>query len=246
MNLLGTSSCEGHSDGWGYVFIGILESGEEVVDYYRSTRPVYEDTYALSRLKESTRGIAFEVLIAHSRRRAEGSVRIGNTHPLYYSWRDFDMWIAHNGVVDADAIARDLGFPRAADTTDTYYLGEFVYRSISSLSLNEILKKLREASKYTKTAMNTSILFYTRGKVILVVTSYLNPGRLGNPKVTDYYRLYLLQSPSTSAVLSSSILKYFNVLSEEVSEVPLQSGLAVEVNLRERSEVARTPFELST
>lgn len=246
MNLLGASSCEGHSDGWGYVLIGILEGGEEVVDYYRSTRPVYEDTYALSKLKESTRGIAFGVLVAHSRRRAEGSIRIGNTHPLHYSWRYFDMWIAHNGVVDAEAIARDLGLPRAEDTTDTYYLGEFVYRSIGDLSLNEIVKKLREASKYTKTAMNTSILFYTRGRAIFVVTSYLNPGRLGSPKVIDYYKLYLLQSPGTSVALSSSILKYFSILSEGVSEIPLQSGLAVELNLRERSEVERISFKLGT
>jgi len=243
--LRGSRRCEGHGDGWGYVLVGVLESGEEVVDHYRSTRPVYEDTHALSRLKESAEGLAFGVLVAHSRRMAEGSVRIGNTHPLYYAWRGFDMWIAHNGVVDADAIAKDLGVPRAEDATDTYYLGEFIYRSVGSLGLDDIVRKVRRASKYTRTAMNTLMLFYTRGRAVLVVTSYLNPDKLGDPKVVEYYKLYLLRSSSASAAFSSSLLKRFDVLSEEVSEIPPQSGLAVEVDLRERAEVGRIPFKLS-
>jgi len=241
MSLRGSSSCEGHGDGWGYVLVGVLEGGEELVDHYRSTRPVYEDPHALSKLRGSAEGMAFWLVVAHSRRRAEGSVRIGNTHPLHYTWREFDMWVAHNGVVDANAISRDLGVPRAEDTTDTYYLGEFIYRSLRSLSLSDIVEKVREASKYTKTAMNTSILFYVKGKAILVVTSYLNPDKLGDSKVVDYYKLYLLQSLDGSATFSSSILKYYRALNEIVSGIPLQSGIVVEVDLR-RLEVARVPF----
>jgi len=246
MSLRNSKVCEGHGDGWGYVLVGVLESGEEVVNYYRSTRPIYEDTSVLGSLGGSARELVYGVLVAHSRRKAEGSVRIGNTHPLHYSWRGFDMWIVHNGVVDADSIARELGVPRGEDTTDTYYLGELIYRSVTGLDLGNVVEKVRYASRYTKTAMNTSILLYTKGKALLVVTSYVNPDRLGDPKVVDYYRLYLLSDPRSSALVSSSILKYYNVRSESVSEVSLQSGLAIEIDLRRRAETARVSFKLGT
>jgi len=241
--LLNSRACESQGDGWGYTVVGVLASGEEVVDYYRTARPVFKDPHGLGRLKSFTEGLALGVAIAHSRRAAVGSIKVRNTHPIHYAWKEFEMWIAHNGVVDAEAIARDAEIPKVGDATDTYYLGEFIYRAVRDLKVGDIVKSVVRASKYTKTAMNTAILFYTEGRVVLVVTSYLAPERLSNAKAVNYYKLYQLETENALALFSSSILKYYSTQGGRVSEVRLQSGVAVELNLREPT-VSVTHFEI--
>lgn len=227
--LLGRTECEGHGDGWGYTIVGVRDGGGSLSIHYRTTLPVYRDSGGTNNLKNFIRQARIGVLIAHSRRLAEGSARIGNTHPIHYSWKGFEMWIAHNGVMNSDELSRELGVTRLPDTTDTYYLGEYLYRHLSGVNSGELAEALRSVTKYTKTAMNTLIILYDDKRLTLSVTSYLTKERVQNPLVVRYYRVLVKKSKDSYAFFSSSISSYLRTADSE--ELPLQTAVIIELDL---------------
>ncbi|MEM1930534.1 MAG: class II glutamine amidotransferase [Sulfolobales archaeon] len=228
--LLGLSECEGHGDGWGYVLVGTRDDNRDVSLHYRTTLPVYHDLHGISNLKSLLRDIGFGVLIAHSRRLAEGSARTGNTHPIHYNWKGFDMWIAHNGVMDSDGLSKELGAPKLPDTTDTYYLGEYLYRRLTGVHAGDLVEALRRAVKYTKTAMNTLIILYDDKRLMFSVTSYLTKDRLRDPLAVNYYKILARESNTSYAFFSSSIARYIH--SSDTIELPLQTAVTIELDPR--------------
>ncbi len=226
--LRGSSGCEGHSDGWGYAVVGVRGDGRALSAHYRTTLPVYEDSEGLGSLKDLARGVGAGVLIAHSRRLAEGSARTWNTHPMHYGWRGFEMWIAHNGLVNSEGLSRELGVGKLSDTTDTYYLGEYVYRRLSGVDGGELVNALRGAARYTKTAMNTLVVLYDDRRLLVAVTSYVSRERVQNPLAVEYYRLFAGGSNGSRAFFSSSIARRLG----SAEELPLQTAVLVEVDLK--------------
>lgn len=228
MELRGSTECEGHPDGWGYALVGSRRWREDFSAHYRSTLPVYEDPRGVSSLKSLVREARTGVLIVHSRRLAEGSARTWNTHPIHYSWRGFELWIAHNGLVDSDGLARELGMEKLADTTDTYYLGEYVYRSLGGVDPDGLAEALRRASRFTKTAMNTLAILYDDRRLLVSATSYLSGRTMEDPRRVRYYRLHRGSLGGSRAFFSSSVAARSSAGAEEL---PLQSAVVLEVDL---------------
>lgn len=230
MELLGRVECEGHGDGWGYAIVGVKDGEWGLSSHYRTTLPVYRDSIGVSNLKSMIRDVGVGVLIAHSRRLAEGSARVGNTHPIHYNWKGFEMWIAHNGLMDSSELSRELGAHKLPDTTDTYYLGEHLYRHLTGVRASELVEALRRAARYTKTAMNTLIILYDDKSLVISVTSYLTKDRLQNPLLVNYYKIMAKTSNTSSAFFSSSITRYIH--GSDAVGVPLQSAVVIELDPR--------------
>ncbi|MCX8184549.1 MAG: class II glutamine amidotransferase [Sulfolobales archaeon] len=228
-DYLKRSKCENHSDGWGYAVVGIRDSGEKISTHYRSTTPVYRDFAGVESLKSVLREIRVGVVIAHSRKSAEGSVKIGNTHPIYYSWKGFEMWIAHNGVVDSDGLSRTLGIAKLLDTTDTYYLGEFVYRYLDSVDVEKLAEALKSAAKYTKTAMNTLTTLFNGEKAVSSITFYLAEQRARDSLAVKYYKILTREFENSRVFFSSSLLSYLS--DTDAGEIPQQTAVLVELDL---------------
>ncbi|MEM3131802.1 MAG: class II glutamine amidotransferase [Sulfolobales archaeon] len=241
MELLGRTECEGHSDGWGYAIVGARDGKWSLSSHYRTTLPVYYDSTGINNLKNIVYEISVGILIAHSRRLAEGSARTGNTHPIHYNWKGFEMWIAHNGVMDSSELSKELGIPKLLDTTDTYYLGEYLYRHLTGVRVSDLVEALRRAAKYTKTAMNTLIILYDDRKLVLSITSYLTEDRLRNPLTVNYYRIVARTSNNSSAFFSSSIARYIH--SPDTAEVPLQSAVVMELD-PEAGRLSKSTYNL--
>ncbi|MCX8208177.1 MAG: class II glutamine amidotransferase [Sulfolobales archaeon] len=241
-DYLKRSKCENHGDGWGFAAVGIRESGVSTSTYYRTTAPVYSDLAGVESFKNVLREVKVGVAIAHSRKSAEGSVKIGNTHPIYYSWKGFEMWIAHNGVVDSDSLARVLGVAKLPDTTDTYYLGEYVYRYLSGASAEELAEALKTAARYTKTAMNTLTALFDGRKLISSVTFYLSERKTWSEPAIKYYKVLVKEFEKSKAFFSSSLLSYLS--DPNVGEVPQQAAIIIELDLASEKMYSRT-YKLS-
>lgn len=241
-NLLGKNECEGHSDGWGYAAVGIQHGRKTLSIHYRSTLPIYDDLEGVRGLSRTIQGLVAGAVIVHSRRLAEGSARVWNTHPIYYNWKGFEMWIAHNGVMDSDTISKDLDLVKLPDTTDTYYLGEYIYRQVKEVSGGELVKALRSAAKYTKSAMNTLIILYDNRSLITSVTFYLTKDMLDSPRALRYYKLFRIGSGNSFVFISSSLVTYLE-RTEKIEELPPQTAVIIEIEL-EKSRIASNAYSL--
>ncbi len=228
--LSGSETCGSHSDGWGYAVVGVDRDGRLVSQHYRTTVPVFHDQEGLNYLKSMLSRYSLLSAIVHSRKLAEGSARIVNTHPLHFSWKGFEMWLAHNGLMDSEALSRDLSMSRISDITDTYYLGEYVYRALSCVNKKELVEALKNAARYTKTAMNTLIILYDDNKMITSISFYLTKNRMSNPSAFKYYKILTRNFGEFYAFFSSSLLHYLNS-KESIEELPPQSVAIVEINL---------------
>lgn len=229
--LSGSGTCGSHDDGWGYAVVGVDRDGRFVSQHYRTTIPVFHDQEGLNYLKSLLSRYSLLSAIVHSRKLAEGSARIVNTHPLHFGWKGFEMWIAHNGLMDSEALSKDLNISRIPDITDTYYLGEYIYRALSYVNRKELVEALKNAARYTKTAMNTLIILYDDNKMITSVTFYLTKSRINNPSAFRYYKILTRNSGEFYTFFSSSLLYYLNS-KENIGELPPQTVATIEIDLK--------------
>lgn len=221
-SVAGTGKCGRHGDGWGFAAATLEEY--QRVEHYRSTIPVYEDAWGFEKLRRALRGEG--VLVVHARKASAGSVSARNTHPIHYGWRGYEMFLAHNGSMRAGDLAASLGVPVLPDVTDTFYLGEYVYRRLDLPGARNLAEAFGEAARYTETAMNVAAMLW--GSSLLgVAISYLSPGLLGSEVHERYYRLLLLRGDGWVAVFSSTLAEYLG--GEGFEELPFQSGLALSV-----------------
>ncbi len=238
--LLG--STPSHKDGWGYVAFSItVDNKINKTLYYRSTDPIFVDNEGIYKLIDFIRESDKVLILMHSRAISIGSLNIFNTHPYHYVGKNYSLWFAHNGTMLKDDLIKVLGMENS-DTekiSDSYLLGLFLYRKIKELTEKEIVESYREASKYTKTAMNTISIFFKPDEMILMVTcSYLNHKIRNDPKRIDYYKLYELYGDETYAILSSTaaenIMNLYNRARTFINEL-----LYIPINYKQEEIVIR-------
>ncbi|RLG80744.1 MAG: hypothetical protein DRO40_10730, partial [Thermoprotei archaeon] len=198
-----------HGDGWGVIAFSLDHKNKVEKAYnYATITPIYDDTHGTMSLQNFLSKENRIALAIHSRFVSSGIVDIFNTHPIIVNGegRDFTLWIAHNGTMNKELLAKELGLEPIHEVTDTYYLGLYVFRNIKDLEINELVSTFKQASKYTKTAMNTINMFYSIRKGLhTVVTCYLNDELKQKRQYIDYYKLYLLKADKTIAITSSTI-----------------------------------------
>ncbi|ASJ00800.1 class II glutamine amidotransferase [Thermococcus gorgonarius] len=196
-----------HGDGWGTVSFSLSERNRpKRVHYYASIDPIFEDSDGINELMTFIEGSQRTVTIIHSRYTSAGASNLFNTHPFHFSGKDFELWFVHNGTMKKESLAEALGVKPSEEISDTYLLGKLLSSGIEKLTTDSIIRQFNEASKHTKSAMNTMSVFQTvKGELYGVITSYVAKDIRENKKAIDYYKLFVLQSGDLFAVVSSTI-----------------------------------------
>lgn len=153
-------------------------------------------------------GVDDAVLLLHSRRASTGMPRGPmNAHPfkaevLAPSLRG-ELYLAHNGSVDREALAGELGVD-AGGYTDSHLLALWLARRLAAgAGLAEALGE--GGAKFTRTAYIVGTVLLAGGRAELVAASILPEGL--DSERREYYRPYILRAPGFSAVVSPTLVK---------------------------------------
>ncbi|WP_245521890.1 class II glutamine amidotransferase [Staphylothermus hellenicus] len=221
-----------HPHGWGYTLFKY--NGEYISQFhYRSVKPVYEDYNGIELLKTITSDEYYKILLLHSRAASQGQVNLFNTHPFFYGGKKYQYWIVHNGEMEISKLTDRLGIMKQ-NISDSYLLGKLIYELINYPSEENIIEALREAKKYTRSAMNTINIFYTDDqRLIVAVTSYVVKEYLENKKYIDYYKLYYVASNKEVFLGSSTIFYYLQknkspIINNDIVDL-INKGIIIEV-----------------
>jgi len=225
-----STKCAAHSDGWGFTLIEVGDRGVKTAAFYKSGKPVYDDSQGLSHLTSLLASVSGGfALLLHSRKASVGSPGGYNAHPFVYEGKGFTYWLAHNGTADEVSLRRVLGISEALDVSDTQLLGRYIYGRLESLDFENVAKAYSEAVKYIKTAMNTVSLAYSSRDVTGIVTSYVVKSYIDDEKRLRYYKLLAISGGSVEVFASSTLGLYLNGIEGEVSELPVNSGVYLKI-----------------
>ncbi len=202
-----------HSDGWGYT-IYTERGGRGFYHHYKTVKPIYEDPRGVERLPGILEEAELAIGIIHTRKAGRGQpVSSLDSHPFHANTLGGgEIWLAHNGGVDKEAIIRDAGLPgRLAGRPDSLILTLGLARSPS---LEEGLRAAAE--KYTLSAMNLGILVAGKGRPRLVVTSYFGYRPETDAARYNYYKLYRAEMGDTVVFASSTLVDHLRALEAEL------------------------------
>jgi len=212
-----------HKDGWGYVAMTFRDDQRPIsVVMYKSAAPVFSDVMGVKQLEEIIRGSERYIIVMHSRAASYGRRNVHNAHPFHLSGKEYDMWIVHNGTMYRERLLELLNKKLVGEISDTYFLGEYIYRSVDSPCVQSLVNAFSSVKGLTKSAMITASLLYEQEdeKVHLFVTNYYT-------KNGKYYTLYLLdmRDEGLLALYSSTVGHYLartldpskDVLGQEIS-----------------------------
>ena len=232
---------EKHDDGWGYI---LVELGEESrVNYYRSIKPIFVDKEALTRLLEHIRESSSPVLgVIHSRKAGRKEpVTIIDTHPFHsLTSEGYDLWLAHNGGVDKENLARLVGMHRLTRRADSLVLAEF----IASRGLDNLRESLSMAAANTLSALNLGIMILEPDKARLIATSYYTYSLENDKARYDYYKLYMYKAEELVLYMSSTLVDHYGFLRDEVRQLP--SNYVGEITISDEIEVVEGEITTST
>ncbi len=208
-----------HDDGWGYILVEL--SGEPRINYYRSVKPVFMDQEAVDKLIEYVRETSSPILgVVHSRKAGRREpVTIIDTHPFHAITSDgYDLWLAHNGGVDKENLARLAGIHGLTSRADSLVLTEF----IASRGLDNFRESLGIAVANTLSALNLGIIVLEPGNARLVTTSYsyYTYSPENNKARYDYYKLYMYRTKDLVLYMSSTLVDYYGFLRGTVRQLP--------------------------
>ncbi len=175
-----------HGDGWGYA---IAEEGG-ALHHYRTSLPIYKDVNRIPALKGSFSAIF------HVRKASDGStIRPMFSHPFAEEDENSHTFFAHNGTLDKDALADELGFK--GTTTDSEMAAKLFARDGE--------RCMKTLEKNTKSALNLLIMKIDRrnGRTsIFYKNYYAKRGR------DEFYDLHFQKLRHGRTVYSST----FNLL----------------------------------
>ncbi len=198
----------GHPDGWGFVITGI-HNNYQYSYYYKSLKPIYEDKRGVNSLLGILQDMKKYILMIHSRASSSmNTINMYSTHPIHLRGNTYEYWILHNGSMDYEKISSVLKITPNNNITDTYYLARYIVSNIKKLDTNTLKIVFKDATKYTRSAMNTLNLFLSLdGRIFVINTMYVKKNILDNKVKLDYYKLYKcsIGNGLGEAVLSSTI-----------------------------------------
>jgi glutamine amidotransferase len=211
---------ESHGDGWGFLSVRIGGRGVEGYTVHRSVSPVYEEGVPASLRHAGSPWIG----VVHARAASTRMpVNVFSVHPVEaQSPEGYKLFLAHNGAMDRDALARAVGASDAERRlyNDTHFLARLLAVRHQGLASGEALE---EASAYTRTAMNIAAFLLSPSDQVMVVGSYYKA--YGRPEhVRGYYRMYMGVYGGTVIYASSTIVDYYDPFPGAVEWVEVPNG----------------------
>lgn len=181
-----------HDHGWGYVH----QSGKSL-DYYRSSNPVFE-----SALPDFSSGN----LIVHARKAATGEpMGTMASHPHFESDDRYEVFLAHNGWFNKQAIAREMGIEKFSMFVDSQMFLKYImsYNGEFEDRLNSALSDAKKKGLINSTA-NLMILAVDRDTSESRI--YYHTDVAEGHDYTNYVKLYHVRGKRWQGVFSSSII----------------------------------------
>jgi len=196
-----------HNHGWGFACVQGL-FGDLSLMHFKTSLPLPCAKEALV----VPRRFDWLSLILHSRLTSGEPIDVLSSHPFYASVPGkLSLWLAHNGGVDKERLAKELSMERLVDMyTDSYFLAHWLAKNIEGSSIDQLertIKRLIELNA-VKTSLNfvALILDEKEKRVLGAALNYVCGGGLD---LYEYYKLYrVLVDDKALAVASSTIALY--------------------------------------
>ncbi|AOL17179.1 hypothetical protein BFU36_11210 [Sulfolobus sp. A20] len=187
-----------HGDGWGFVLLT-----KDKIFHYRSLNPIFEEISDVESdfpIKISDEEM---MIIAHARQASDKSlVSSYYSHPYLESNSSSIFFLAHNGSVNKEGIANELGIS-AENMVDS----ELILKYIEMKGVDSI----NDLKKFTKSSLNLLLLEIRRKErqAILYYLNYYDKGYVEKRGINkEYYKLYVNEDDDGISVYSSTLAYY--------------------------------------
>lgn len=200
------ASTSSHSDGWGCAIV-YSKDGYENVLYYKTLRPIFEDTIGVKRVVNAIRESEYAMGIIHSRKASRGEpISVIDTHPFHeVSVEGSEFYLVHNGTIRKELLAKRESLP--LNRSDTLVLTMY----LSRYPVSEHFKVLREIAckELVKSALNLGVLVLNVKGGRYVLTSSYHVFEKEDPDREAYYKQYLVGGGEYYGVVSSTVIDYY-------------------------------------
>jgi len=211
-----------HNHGWGFAYLQGL-FGDLSIMHFKTSLPIPCAREVLAIPKR----FDWLSLILHSRLTSSEPIDVLSSHPFHVSIPGkLSLWLAHNGAVDKEKLAKELSMEGLVDAyADSYFLAHWLAQNVERPSTDRLEKAISKLIELgvVETSLNfVAIILGEREKDALCAALNYVCGRGLN--VYDYYKLYrVLVGDKASVVASSTIALYMERLyGYEVG--PLENG----------------------
>ncbi|MEM4789741.1 MAG: class II glutamine amidotransferase [Ignisphaera sp.] len=205
-----------HTHGWGYAYI-YSSFGELGLSLYKTSLPIAVDGITKPLIPNHFDWI---LMILHSRLTTEEPIDVLNSHPYYFHKPGkVSIWLAHNGALDKEKLAKDLGMENLVRRySDSYFLTQWLGENISSTDLKSIVGVVKETINRIldlgalRSALNfvTIVLDEIEKKALGLSVNYVAEDYMN---LFEYYTLYKVGIGSkTYTIASSTVALYLNEL----------------------------------
>ncbi|MEM0134129.1 MAG: class II glutamine amidotransferase [Thermoplasmatales archaeon] len=181
-----------HNDGWGYVHYN-----NSTLEFFRSKIPVFDS--AIPTFSSGN-------LIIHARKAAPGEpVGILASHPHNETNEEYDVFLAHNGWFDKQAIGKEMGIHNVESYVDSQMFLKYIM-SFEGEFQNRLKRALYQAEEnnFIKTSANLFILCIDRISGNSNIYYYTDVA--DGLEYSNYVKLYHAQTDKWKGVFSSSII----------------------------------------
>ena len=201
-----------HRDGWGRLNIYIYK-GDISLTLHKSIKPIYIENHSTTLgayLKKDSLSNGYVIDLVHARAKSKGMPRnIFSVHPLESITKNgYKLFLIHNGSVYRERIIKDMR-QNLSDKyielyTDSYFLTKYL-ASIIDDDINEYI--IKDAAKYTKTALNMGLVLISDEYLYITVGSYYKED--DKPKeMRNYYKIYRYADNDIVIYASSTIVDF--------------------------------------
>ncbi|NPA70547.1 MAG: hypothetical protein GXO26_07030 [Crenarchaeota archaeon] len=188
-----------HPDGWGTY---VRSRSREL--YFRSGNAIFnEEDLARSLVRSYIYEQDRILMILHVRAASQGEPHgVEHSHPYMIRDGELKVVLAHNGAVKKREILEELGKEELyAYVTDSMALTMYIFKKLKKgRDITKIIEDVM--TRFTKTALMTSIFIEHKGKMRLVITSHVSERAKHR---IEYYRLFKLAHDDILVYASSSI-----------------------------------------
>uniref|UniRef100_A0A7J2U4I5 Glutamine amidotransferase type-2 domain-containing protein n=1 Tax=Ignisphaera aggregans TaxID=334771 RepID=A0A7J2U4I5_9CREN len=230
-----------HNHGWGYAYVYKYLNDLGVM-FYKTSAPITSNMPR--KIVSLPKHFNWLVMLMHSRLTSGEPIDVSNSHPYHvHIPGKLSLWLAHNGSVKKDFIARELSMLGIVNMySDTYFLSQWIATNISKPDINafeDAIKHLIDLN-IVETSLNlvAIVMDENNKRVFGAAVNYVVGKGL---ETYDYYKLYkVVVDRKTIIIASSTISLYmqrifgFNVSELENRELVFVEPIDNELNITKR------------
>lgn len=203
-----------HGHGWGIAYVYELFNAMGFM-LYKTSLPISANIISSLPIP---RYFDWILMILHSRLTSKEPIDLLNTHPHYFNRPgEISIWLVHNGSVDKQIIAKELGMPQLINKySDSYFLTQFIGKNLIEPTKESVIDTIKSVIELNivKSALNIAaiVLDENNKRAIGLAVNYVDEKAMD---MFNYYRLYKMDIESNLVIIASStVALYMNKFSK--------------------------------